>query len=189
MTTPSADDLDRLPTAGKPRPMVGVIVGAVFGVMVLSGVVLGAIVFWSMTPPSHSGKLPLVPVSGKVLLDGVAPEGAIVRFIPAAPKVQKAIGSCVGVVEADGTFKLKTYPGRFPDGAPNGDYLVVFFWFKPDDLEKEFNLLPAEYSRPGRFEVHVEGATTLPTFELKSSKPPAGKDEGPVGLEMEPVQD
>ncbi len=178
MTKPFEDDLNSLPPAAKPRPMLGVIVGAVIGVMVFGGVVVAVIVFWSMAAPPLSRKLPVFPVSGKVLLDGVPAEGVVVRCIPMDPQVQKIVGSSVGVVEADGTFKLKTYPGRSPDGVPKGDYLVVFFWFKPDDLQEQFNLLPAEYSRPNRFQVHVDGPTTLPPFELKSGKTPAGKAEG-----------
>lgn len=138
----------------------------------VAGVVVAAVAVWYFGFTGAGGaritKLPVSPVTGKVLFDGKPPVGAIVRMIPTDPNMQKVIGSSVGIVEADGTFKTRTYPGGAPDGAPNGDYLVVFFWFKPEDLEKENNQFPPDYSRPSKFHAKVNGSTTLPTFELKS---------------------
>lgn len=66
-------------------------------------------------------KLPLVKVSGKLLVDGKPFGPALLQLMvaPANPKVPVING----YVKQDGTFELQTYaPG---DGAPEGNYSIV----------------------------------------------------------------
>jgi hypothetical protein len=110
----------------------------------------------------------LYSVEGKVLLDGQPAEGASVIF---TPKAGASDGSSPpsGVVGADGTFKLETYPHG--EGALPGDYKVVVTWYPPDARKQENpkNKAPAKYasaeSTPLTATVKEE-SNTLEAFQL-----------------------
>lgn len=92
-------------------------------------------------------KVSVYPVTGKVLLDGTAPEGANVVLFP----LDKAITvRPKGFVGPDGNFQLTTYLPS--DGAPRGDYKLTIEWNKPVEVAGEFvpgpNLLPEKLSKP-----------------------------------------
>jgi hypothetical protein len=77
--------------------------------------------------PEMKGKLPLFPVTGKLMLDGQPMAGATILFFPttafpagAAKQRPRAI------VDTDGTFHVSTYAND--DGAPAGDYKVTVSW-------------------------------------------------------------
>lgn len=73
---------------------------------------------------SKAPKLPTVPVSGTVTMDGQPLEGASVGFSPVNPDGTPANGT----TDAQGTFRLQTYLGASfgqGDGAMPGDYIVM----------------------------------------------------------------
>jgi hypothetical protein len=110
----------------------------------------------------------LHPVRGKVLYLDKAPEGATIVFQPTgnpAPDAPKPSG----VVAADGTFTLKTYPHG--EGAPAGDYAVLITWLPPDarSLENPVNKLPARYADPSSPQLKAtvkEGPNEIEPFKL-----------------------
>jgi hypothetical protein len=98
----------------------------------------------------------LFPATGKVLVNNAPAEGATVVLVPtndANPWKPS------GLVAADGSFDLKTYPlGR---GAPAGEYSVLITWYPAEarSAENPVNRLPARYADPG--------LTPLPKVTLK----------------------
>lgn len=73
---------------------------------------------------SKGPKLPTVPVSGTVTLDGTPLEGASVAFSPSDMEGKPANG----ITNAEGKFTLKTFLGGTEgqaDGALAGDYTVM----------------------------------------------------------------
>jgi hypothetical protein len=124
--------------------------------------------------PEPKGKLPLFPVTGKLLLDGQPMVGATIifnpttAFPPGAPKQRPR-----AMVDADGTFHVSTYANN--DGAPAGEYKVTVSW-KGDltgvtseqagDLPEKAPLTVQEASS-SRLRIKVtEAENTLPTWEL-----------------------
>jgi hypothetical protein len=114
-------------------------------------------------------KLSVYPVTGKVLLDGTAPEGAAVVLHPLDDSLTIRPR---GVVGADGTFRLTTYLPS--DGAPIGEYKLTVQWNKSVDVDGEPvpgpNLLPAELARPESttFKVAVQsGKNELAPLEIR----------------------
>jgi hypothetical protein len=78
-----------------------------------------------------------LPVRGFAYFEGSPMPGAIVTFSAGGGKGTNA----VGVVEADGSFKLSTYTAF--DGAPAGDYVISVNWREPN---KGPSLIPAQYN-------------------------------------------
>lgn len=110
----------------------------------------------------------LYPVEGKVLFDGVAPEGATIIFQPTAG------GTMVpsGLVTADGGFKLKTHPHG--EGAPPGEYAVLITWHPANARETGTakNKLPAKYGDATKTTVPkvtvAAGPNQVPEIKLTS---------------------
>jgi hypothetical protein len=125
---------------------------------------------------------PVLPASGKALLDGKPADGIVLTFLPVdlppdgtTPEMIKAR------VEADGSYKPITYsrPAYTPrPGIPAGEYVVVVE--REEDppegngLKKrpKDNSLPEHYSDPKKTPLRatITGPTELPTFEL-TTKP------------------
>lgn len=86
----------------------------------------------------------LYPVRGKVMNGSSPAEGASVVFKPVTANAQ--LNNPTGVVAADGTFTLNTYPHG--DGAPAGEYVVLVEWFPPNarDTNNPKNKLPEKYA-------------------------------------------
>lgn len=94
-----------------------------------------------------SGRKPVFPITGKVLVNGKPAAHAMVVFHPVGengPDVVKPRGK----VETDGSFTLTTYDGN--DGAPAGDYQVtVEQWLSSGKADEgPSNRLPARYAKP-----------------------------------------
>ena len=77
----------------------------------------------------------LYPAEGKVTMNGQPAEGASVVFSPASG-VDEKTPQPSGIVGADGTYKLQTYPHG--EGALPGEYKVVITWL-PADARKQEN--------------------------------------------------
>ena len=95
---------------------------------------------------------PLVPVSGRVLVDGKAATGAAIVFHPA----DATNGTHpVAQVDANGDFRLTTI--RSGDGAAAGEYRVTLTWYVSPPRKKNVegeespvrNLIPDKYARSG----------------------------------------
>ncbi len=88
----------------------------------------------------------LHPVAGKVLYEGIAPEGAIIVFQPVDSQPGALMPS--GTVRGDGSFQLTTHPHG--EGAPEGEYIVLITWYPPDARQSENakNQLPDRYADP-----------------------------------------
>jgi hypothetical protein len=71
---------------------------------------------------NSSGKDKLIPVSGKVTLDGTALTAGQVAFHPNLEKGNKATGMALGTIGADGTYTLTT---NGKTGTPPGWYKVT----------------------------------------------------------------
>lgn len=128
------------------------------------GVLLAGVLF-CLTSCGPSGPK-LYPVRGKLTFDGVAPAGATVVLEPVGGGKERP----TGVVAADGTFTLSTYPHG--DGAPAGEYKPLFTWY-PEDAREQTNpksKLPDRYATAGTSPVPTvtvnAGPTELAPIEL-----------------------
>jgi hypothetical protein len=99
--------------------------------------------------PVLSKRKPTYPVEGRAFFEGSPIPGAQVLLHAANEKGVPPKGSrAVGIVAADGTFKLTTYAAH--DGVPEGEYVITVLWKQPAyDVQGKSgpNLLPARYSK------------------------------------------
>jgi hypothetical protein len=110
-------------------------------------VVLGLV---ALCPSCSSGRRPVYPVRGQVLVKGKPAFHAQVTFHPVVDNSPEAVHP-VGIVDEEGSFTLTSY--KQGDGAPEGEYLVTVQWFlatKPrnasaDDDYITVNHLPPRY--------------------------------------------
>lgn len=111
------------------------------------------------------------PVTGKLLVDGKAPEGAVMVFHPVTPP-EKEVNKPAARVQADGKFQVTTYDAH--DGAPPGDYVVTVTWGAPPSPDK----LGGKFRDPTKSQLKVtvtEGENVLEPMELSSVKQPSGR--------------
>jgi hypothetical protein len=92
-----------------------------------------AILLTLATIPGCSGataapSIELYPVSGEIFLDGEPATGVSITLIP---KGDTKGQSSFGVVEGDGTFRLKYVDGS--DGCPAGSYSAIFMKMETPD--------------------------------------------------------
>jgi hypothetical protein len=90
------------------------------------------------------GGLKLYPVSGTVTLDGKPLSQCTVSFNPDASKGNTATVSCVGRLDAQGHFNLRTIAVKGSEGgsgAPLGWYKVTLLTGLPGDPEIKVNPL------------------------------------------------
>jgi hypothetical protein len=81
-----------------------------------------------------SGKLPIVPVSGTVTLDGKPLEGFQVFFQPIHGETSKPMLTASGLTNAHGKFTLKTVEENPRKGVSVGEYRVTIGWVDPDSM-------------------------------------------------------
>ena len=123
----------------------------------------------------------LVPVGGKVTLDGKPLSGATVTFMPTGSTRGP---NCYGYTDKDGRYELKVDEKH--KGAPAGEFNVLCSkWVMPDgsDVSREIKvppweagakeLLPPHYTTDGmshlRATVPADGGTA--DFALKTGRP------------------
>jgi predicted phosphodiesterase len=98
---------------------------------------------------STAKRLATYPVKGVAYFEGAPIPGAIITLTTEKAPPGKGV-TAVGMVEADGTFKLSTYTAF--DGVPAGQYSVTAVW----RMEKGApNLLPAKYATAGKSELQA----------------------------------
>lgn len=102
----------------------------------------------------------LVPVSGKVTLNGEPAAKLQVLFEPKDPS-RGAAG--MGFTKADGSYEIH-YPGS-QIGAPTGDYIVRITPSESDDPEAPVVDIPARYNTQSELNVTVEAGKTY-DFQL-----------------------
>ena len=117
---------------------------------------------------STADRVPVFPVSGKVMYQGKPAAGVTVILHPLGGGNPTTPSATSG---ADGSFKLATYgPG---DGAPEGDYVVTAAWRETADSGSdapEIDRFRGRYIDPARskLKVHIQsGPTELPPFEFQ----------------------
>ncbi len=113
----------------------------------------------------------LYPVKGQVFFDNQPAAGANVVLHSSPPKDSPNALIPSGIVQADGSFTLRTHP--YGDGAPSGEYKVVITWYPANarELENPRNKLPAKYGNPELtpFMVVVkDGPTELEPFRISA---------------------
>jgi hypothetical protein len=124
------------------------------------------------------GKIARYPVTGTVIVDGQAAEGAMVLFCPVEGSDEFMKERPIAWTDASGKYELRTFePG---DGAPAGQYKVMVRWMAkasqaPQDPDRggggSFDRLRNRYTNPemsGLTATVNEEATEVPPFELKT---------------------
>lgn len=116
----------------------------------------------------------VVPVFGKVMVDGRPAAKARLSFQPIGPRDPSAPPT-IAITEDDGSFRPTTILSH--DGAPPGEYAVSVTWpaIKEDHGEEVegADRLRGRYASPGGSGLKAvveEGGGALPPFELKSSR-------------------
>jgi hypothetical protein len=95
-----------------------------------------AILALSTVGCGSSGKLPLVKVSGEVLVGGKPADGALVVFHPTEKDRERDVKP-FGTTDAQGKFALTTY--EKDDGATPGEYKVTIVWNKATGVAPKFS--------------------------------------------------
>jgi hypothetical protein len=121
-----------------------------------------------------SGAAPIVPVSGRVTLDGRPLRKALIQFMPVArPNSIEAPGpGSTGVTDDDGRYTLTTI-GSSAKGAVVGDHIVAIYTvFGPvqrSDAGGGREILPARYHAATELKFTVKpGAANEANWELTS---------------------
>ena len=147
--------------AGRPAPFLRRRVSAL--------VVLSLLVFVSAC---SSGRKPVYPVKGQVLVNGKPAANAQILFHPAegAPDELRPAGH----TDDDGYFTLTSYVNG--DGAPEGNYNVTVTWFRVyhggnrgGTEVVRYNALPQHYAQPTSSPLHTtvnKGSNVLPALQL-----------------------
>lgn len=122
-------------------------------------------------PACSSGRKPVYPVHGRVLVKGKPAARAQITFHPVNDTTPEAIHP-VGSVDENGHFQLTSY--RQGDGAPEGEYRVTVQWFlatRPRGSADfvTVNYLPAALGRAETSGLQAKigkGDNELPVFQL-----------------------
>ena len=115
-----------------------------------------------------SGRVPVLPVRGKVLLDGEPAVAAYVEFIQQNPTAATKNISPTSGVDENGEFVLSTY--AMGDGIPEGNYHVLVRWATPDEMT-EVDTYPENWEYLSEF----YGDSENPRLEATIQKP--GEEE------------
>lgn len=121
---------------------------------------------------AQSGREPVFPVRGTVLVDGQPAENALVVFHAVGASETETLRPN-GRTAADGSFALGTYESS--DGAPAGDYVATVIWPETasgpmPDPDSAPDRLRGRYAVPQRSPLRARVEQTeneLPSFELK----------------------
>ena len=120
-----------------------------------------------------SGVGRLVPVRGKVTLDGQPLTTGSLVYMPSAEKGNTSNYEPAATINADGTYQLFTAQR---DGAPIGWYKVWVVAQAPADDKNPYaptkSLIPARYAEPGtsKLEIEVVNRPSEGAYDLKLSK-------------------
>ena len=109
-------------------------------------------------------QLPVIPVQGKVLLDGEPAAGAYVEFVPRNSTEAMRTMRPVSSVDENGEFMLSTYAGG--DGIPEGEYNVFVRWPTPDEMTE-----PDSYPENWESLREIYGDPENPKFDATIQKP------------------
>lgn len=118
----------------------------------------------TQTPP-----VAVHPAQGKITFKGLPTHGATVTLHPKTPTTDVPVPRAT--VDQSGAFKLSTFaPG---DGAPEGEYTVTVFWYKPikngADVSPGPNVIPIKYTKPESTDIVVRiaaGQNDIPAIQL-----------------------
>lgn len=131
-------------------------------------VVLSLLVFVSAC---SSGRKPIYPVKGQVLVNGKPAANAQILFHPAEDTPEQLCPT--GHTDDEGYFTLTSYVKG--DGAPEGNYNVTVTWFRvwrgnrADADVLRYNALPQHYAQPNSSPLHAKvnkGKNDLPALQL-----------------------
>jgi hypothetical protein len=109
------------------------------------------------------------PAQGKITFKGLPTHGATVTLHPKTPSADVPVPRAT--VDKTGAFKVSTFaPG---DGAPEGEYTVTVFWYKPIgtglDVTPGPNVIPVKYTKPESTDIVVKiaaGQNDIPAIQL-----------------------
>jgi hypothetical protein len=109
------------------------------------------------------------PAQGKITFKGQPTHGATVTLHPKTPTDDVPVPRAT--VDKTGAFKISTFaPG---DGAPEGEYTVTVFWYKPIgtglDVTPGPNVIPVKYTKPESTDIVVKiaaGQNDIPAIQL-----------------------
>jgi hypothetical protein len=120
------------------------------------------------------GGLKLYPVSGTVTLDGKPLSQCTVSFNPDASKGNTLTVSCVGRLDAQGHYSLRTIAVKASEGgtgAPAGWYKVTLLTGLPGDPEIKVNPVYLDANKtPLSCEVVENPAAGAYDFDIKTAK-------------------
>ena len=118
-----------------------------------------------------SGRKPVHPVRGQILVDGKPAVQAQVLFHPAEGSNDEP--QPTGQTDGQGYFHLTSYANG--DGAPEGNYIVTVTWFRvftrSHDEVVRYNALPQRYAAPQSSQLRVtvaKGSNELSALQLYS---------------------
>jgi hypothetical protein len=144
---------------------------------------LVAIASIGLTAGCGDGRVATAPVAGRVLVDGQPAAGAVVVLHPADAASLTAEAEKLrpmGRTDEAGDFTLGTWESS--DGAPAGRWKATVEWYlaegasanaDPESADAGVDRLGGVYANPDTTPLSVEiasGGTTLPPFELSSTK-------------------
>lgn len=109
------------------------------------------------------------PAQGKITFKGQPTHGATVTLHPKTPTADIPVPRAT--VDKTGAFKISTFaPG---DGAPEGEYALTVFWYKPIgtglDVTPGPNVIPVKYTKPESTNIVIKiaaGQNDIPTIQL-----------------------
>lgn len=120
---------------------------------------------------------PTVQVTGKVLVDGVAPETPVAINAHVVGTADSGQPPSSGVTGKDGVFSLNTYNAA--DGMPVGEYKLTFLWGQMSMHRgmQGADQLGGQYSEPGKSQFTVKVTESkdvldIGVFELKKAAKP-----------------
>lgn len=118
-----------------------------------------------------SGRKPIYPVKGQVLVNGKPAANAQILFHPAEGAPEQLCPT--GHTDDEGYFTLTSYVNG--DGAPEGNYNVTVTWFRvwrgnrADADVIRYNALPQHYAQSASSPLHAtvsKGKNDLPALQL-----------------------
>jgi hypothetical protein len=122
-------------------------------------------------PACSSGRKPVQPVRGRVLVNGKPAAKAQVLFHSAQGGEEEPKPS--GQTDEQGYFTLTSY--NRSDGAPEGDYAVTVTWFRVARSGNQelvpYNVLPRRYADRQTSQLRAainQGSNELPPFQLSA---------------------
>jgi hypothetical protein len=116
------------------------------------------------------GGMKIVPVSGKVMIDGKPLKRGVLTFNPNPAKGNSARISCRGKVQVDGRYELFTDDGSHnTKGAPLGWYKVTIGTTQGDDAPLPVNDKYTEFTQTD-LEIEVVENPQADAYDLKFTR-------------------